>query len=544
MAHRSIDESMTDERESFDQTDGGNTHVPVEYQQYSKRLRYEFQKGIGLNLANQQHTLIQQRERYLTLLKRHPIHFNEDIFKIPHFRAVFSKALPHDQLGNVNEEVFYNLVADLIFKPSSSLRGVIVPNPLKIVSASDIHDAAQLLPDQFNFPAPPSITSEAVAYEVIELYAMSLMRDIPLNQFATYPLINSIISELNAVRGDRPEVTINNLFRGNNYPGPYVSQFLYRQVPMGTYTLNPFFKPYLAGKDYVLTYPAMINLQNGLVTETLQFGPNQTLITDLRTGATYFHRDEVLQLGLVAYLVLRQTGVPLSVKTDARSQDLLNKTKQSLFNNFGQVDFQGMMGDVLHIAGQICWFFKWTLLRIRPEALSILIDNYINEVGPSYNMSPAIFDSQILAASKDKFGTYLLSQAYPEGSPSHPSYPGGHAVFAGATITILKAYYDNDFLLDAFEPDASGTVLLPLGIKVTVGDELSKLIRNCGSFRCGAGIHYDSDCRGAELGEKIAIRYLKIRVLGYNFPVTLTLTKLNGKVIEISNSRCHSHHEA
>ena len=505
------------------------------YDQFANKLVVEFKKGICFNIAKKERTLDASRERYLSLLRKFKIYLNEDIFKIPHFRAVFSKTLPHDSLGNVNEEVMYNLIADLIFKTSSSLRGVIVPNPLKIVSASDIHDTTVFLPDFFPFPPPPTISSDTVAYEMIELYAMSLMRDVPFNSYASYPGVDIIINELNAVRGDLPEVTIDNLFKGNNLPGPYVSQFLYRQVAFGTYALNPFFKSYLPGKDYVLTYPAMISLQNGIVTEALQFAVNPTLIWNLRSGITYFHRDEPIQLAIIAQLVLRQTNVPLSIKTNARSQDLLNRTKQSLFNNFGTIDFQGMIGAVLHIAGTLCWYFKWNLFRLRPEALSIIIDNYLNGNGPSYGISDAVFESKVLETSKAFFGTYLLSQGYPEGSPAHPSYPGGHAVFAGATLTILKAYYDNDFEIDAFEPNADGTALVPLGYKVTIGDELDKLIINCGMFRCGAGIHYNSDCLGAELGEAIAIKYLKIRVMSYNFPVTLTLRKLNREIIEISN---------
>ncbi len=33
--------------------------------------------------------------------------------------------------------------------------------------------------------------------------------------------------------------------------------------------------------------------------------------------------------------------------------------------------------------------------------------------------------------------------AFPEGSPTHPSYGAGHATVAGACVTILKAWFDH-----------------------------------------------------------------------------------------------------
>ena len=39
-----------------------------------------------------------------------------------------------------------------------------------------------------------------------------------------------------------------------------------------------------------------------------------------------------------------------------------------------------------------------------------------------------------------KYGTYLLPQPFPEGSPTHPSYPTGHGTVAGACITLLKFF--------------------------------------------------------------------------------------------------------
>ena len=40
--------------------------------------------------------------------------------------------------------------------------------------------------------------------------------------------------------------------------------------------------------------------------------------------------------------------------------------------------------------------------------------------------------------------TYLLPQAFPEGSPMFPAYGASHATVAGACTTILKAWFKED----------------------------------------------------------------------------------------------------
>ena len=53
-------------------------------------------------------------------------------------------------------------------------------------------------------------------------------------------------------------------------------------------------------------------------------------------------------------------------------------------------------------------------------------------------------NSHALKSSHSRYGTYLLCQAFPEGSPTHPAYPTGHGTVAGACITVLKFFFDCD----------------------------------------------------------------------------------------------------
>src|SRR5207247_4375136 len=79
--------------------------------------------------------------------------------------------------------------------------------------------------------------------------------------------------------------------------------------------------------------------------------------------------------------------------------------------------------------------------------------------------------------------TYLLPQAFPEGSPLHPSYGAGHATVAGACVTVLKALFDESFLIpNPVVPGPDGRSLVrytgPDADRLTVGGELNKLAAN------------------------------------------------------------------
>ncbi|AKJ02271.1 hypothetical protein ATI61_108341 [Archangium gephyra] len=54
-------------------------------------------------------------------------------------------------------------------------------------------------------------------------------------------------------------------------------------------------------------------------------------------------------------------------------------------------------------------------------------------------------------------GTYLLAQAFPEGSPVHPAYGSGHSTYEGAGMTMLKAFFKTDLpVQNPVVPSADG----------------------------------------------------------------------------------------
>jgi hypothetical protein len=132
-------------------------------------------------------------------------------------------------------------------------------------------------------------------------------------------------------------------------------------------------------------------------------------------------------------------------------------------------------------------------------------------------------------------GSYLLPQVYPESSPLHPSYPSGHAVVAGACVTILKAYFDESAVIsNPVKPSPDGVALERYDGRLTIGDELDKLASNVALGRNMAGIHYRSDYEaGLNLGEEVAIRLLEEQKNIYNENFYFTLTRFDGTAITI-----------
>jgi len=90
---------------------------------------------------------------------------------------------------------------------------------------------------------------------------------------------------------------------------------------------------------------------------------------------------------------------------------------------------------------------------------------------------------------------------------------------AGACITILKFWFDEDFVFPApVAPSADGSTLNPLiGATLTVGGELNKLANNVAFGRNIAGVHWRSDAEASLLlGEQLAVSFLQDQKATYH----------------------------
>lgn len=137
-----------------------------------------------------------------------------------------------------------------------------------------------------------------------------------------------------------------------------------------------------------------------------------------------------------------------------------------------------------------------------------------------------------------------MPQAFPEGSPCHPSYGQGHGVIAGACATILKAVFDeNAVIADPKIPSTefgeSGVDMLtdytgPDRELLTVGGEANKLAANIALGRSHAGVNFRSDYeQSLILGEEVAISVLRDQKTTSNESASWTFTRFDGTPVTI-----------
>jgi len=183
------------------------------------------------------------------------------------------------------------------------------------------------------------------------------------------------------------------------------------------------------------------------------------------------------------------------------------------------------------------WFQKWFVhRRLRPEAFGGRIHVRKRHLA-DYPIHEDVLRSEALDRVKHRFGTYLLPMVFPEGSPTHPAYGAGHGTVAGACVTILKAVFDETFVVpNPVVPSDTGTGLVHFsGPPLTVGGELNKLASNVATGRNHAGVHWRSDgIESLKLGEAIAIAILRDQLSTLNEGGSFQLTKFDGTPIVIS----------
>jgi hypothetical protein len=260
-----------------------------------------------------------------------------------------------------------------------------------------------------------------------------------------------------------------------------------------------------------------------------------------RDTAAYTEVDELYQAYLVAYLVCSSLGI----KANPQSPYITTFKNQQAFGTFGGPDITATLGAVARAAINAVWYQKWLVhLRHRPEAgggiVHLLKTKQLNAADKSkLGNFGIVLDSTSLDLSNLRNGSYLLSQSFPEGSPTHPAYPTGHGTVAGACITVLKFFLDgNDTIPHPVVPSSDGLYLEPyFGQTLTVNGELHKLAHNI-SFGHGihAGIHWRSDTDSSLLlGEAVAIDFLQDQMWTYRENFDISIKKMDGSTHHFKN---------
>ncbi|MCG8400587.1 MAG: vanadium-dependent haloperoxidase [Firmicutes bacterium] len=471
----------------------------------------------------------------------HPCNGDEDLF--PNKIASFSKVLPHNQLGEVILDAYRSLIRALSTANPDEFETIDLGGIVKLANPQASYAFNLAGPDSHKttmIPAP-AFSSAEMASEMAEVYWQALTRDVPFADYGTNPLTLAAASELSnfsvflgpKVNG---QVTPGTLFRGNvpgDLTGPYVSQFLLQDFPFGAKTINQRYRVPVAGIDFMTTFDEWLNIQNGFPpTGKLEFEPELRFIRNGRDLGEYVHQCFPYQAALTAGLILLGFG-NLAL---AQTNPYLSCPTQVGFVTFGIAHILDFVARASRLALEAAWFQKWLVhRRLRPEEFGGRVQNVLTGAA-SYPIDPELLNSQAVAEVFSKFGTYLLPQAYPEGCPVHPSYPAGHASFAGAGITMLKAFFKESLIIpNPVEASPDGLTLLPYtGAPLTVGGELNKLASNISIGRDTAGVHYRSDALGLMLGETAAIGILQDYKNTYNEDfIGFSFTKFDGNKVII-----------
>ena len=210
---------------------------------------------------------------------------------------------------------------------------------------------------------------------------------------------------------------------------------------------------------------------------------------------------------------------------------------QTGFSTWGIHHITDWIVRVANLSCKASWFQKWAVhRRLRPEEFGGRVYNNLAGL-TSYPIHSDLMNSQALQTALQTNGNALLPQAFVEGCPLHPSYPGGHAA-AAACATVCKALFEETALItNAVDSSADGLSLVPYTDTVlTQGGELNKLAFLMGYGRDWAGIHYRTDITaGLELGEEVAICFLQDQVNTFTetFP-GFSFTRFDGTPVVIT----------
>jgi hypothetical protein len=458
----------------------------------------------------------------------------------------YSKGLPHNSLGEVDPNVYAAFQSALENgAQQSDLDQVQMGAASGTVQRKFVDPCAGVCFDlqgadshHVAMPAAPGVLSAETAGEMVELYWQALLRDIPFTVYDTHPLAQAAsvdLSKLSNFQGPKVNgaVTPATLFRGFTHGdtvGPYLSQFLARPVPFGAQAFEQRQRVPVTGLDYGTDYAEWLSIQNGSApAKPIAYDSGRPLLRNGRDIGQWVHIDVLYQAYFNAMLIMMAspdpsdtvTGGGMGVPYNPGNPYQRSRTQEG-FGTFGSPAIAAAVAEIATRALKGVWYQKWMVhRRLRPEAYGGLVHNTLTTAPGKYDLHKDVLNSDALQRVKQRYGTYLLPLAFPEGSPLHPSYGAGHATTAGACVTILKAFFDDSTpITNPVTVSPDGSTLVPYtgadAGQMTVGGELNKVAANVAIGRNFAGVHWRSDyAESLRLGEQIAISVLRDQRMTY-----------------------------
>ena len=166
------------------------------------------------------------------------------------------------------------------------------------------------------------------------------------------------------------------------------------------------------------SYNEWLAIENGQnPTVSVVTTPARYMITG-RDLARYVHQDFTYQAYHNAALILLSWG---SGAWD-NGNPYKTATRQGAFIDLGAGEILDTVARAGNAALRAAWFQKWNVhRRLRPEEYGGLAQNNPGLLHAQFTSSPVLMKVQ------STYGNSLLPMAYPEGAPTHPAYPAGHA---------------------------------------------------------------------------------------------------------------------
>lgn len=409
------------------------------------------------------------------------------------------------------------------------------------------------------------------------------------------------------------DITLQTLFRGglqDENHGPLISQFFLQPIGYGTQSISQKQVPYIAKRDFLTTHGDWLLAQNtgkdkygrdygncNNYSDQLHRGASyypagngQRYISTIRDIARFVNRDALHQAYFNAALFLLGIDAPLD---EGNPYVASRYSRETAFATLGGPDLLTLVSEVASRALKVVWRQKWLVhRRCRPEVFGGLLQMQHNGFGGNkrdYRLptaaagrpafATALADTLAAvnshnAALNGGSGTYFLPMAFSAGSPAHPAYGAGHATVAGACVTVLKAWFDEDAkLVDVYatansnaavekispkDPPGGMLKILQPGYRktgpnledfcdpqeysgsdasnMTVGGELNKIAANVAMGRSMGGVHWRTDnTRSLRLGEQIAMEILRKRTNEYaERPVSFTFRSFDRQRVHIT----------
>ncbi|MGL4173682.1 MAG: hypothetical protein ACRCTR_06380 [Actinomycetota bacterium] len=412
----------------------------------------------------------------------------------------FAKGLPQDAQGVVDPKAYRALVDALRKRDFAALAAV----PFAGTSATalvcpsvsfDLPITRTLRSSHFTLPTPPKAQGEEAAAEMVELYWAALIRDVPFDEYATSDLVQAACVELSALtkyRGPRDEsgqVTPDLLLRSAFAvpPDRPISALLLRDIPAGALSSPATVEVAETARDWLTDVAQWRTAQSGKPALSPAGPTKRVLIGNGRHLAQYVFRDPPFQAFINAAFILDAAKTPYTPGLPYAAGG-----NQRGFVAYGLPHLLTLLARVTDAALRASWYHKWVRHRkLRPEELAGRVHAQLTNAA-NFDLPRTVIESEAVSRTVGRYGTALLTQAYPLGGPGHPAYPAGHAAIAGACAAVLKAWY-------------AAPITMTVGATSRlVADEVDILAGNIAQGRSYAGVHYRSDNEaGLRLGERV-----------------------------------------